>query len=63
MIYRHIIEAQRLIPEASEGARVFHEQNFLAKQWYIYCLMGYTSTMPHFFYEIHRIDYEEKIVQ
>jgi hypothetical protein len=33
MIHAHILEAEKLIPKASEGARIFHEHNYLRHEW------------------------------
>ena len=59
IIMRHINDAQRLLPEGTEGAKLFHEMNFTPAQWNIYTANGYSSTMPLFYYYFEKIDYVE----
>jgi hypothetical protein len=54
----HIIEAERLLPEATEGAKLFHEYNFTRHQWHIHSANGYPSTMPLFYFVFERVEYE-----
>ena len=35
IIVSHICEAHRLIPEPTEGAKLFHEYNFMPHKWTI----------------------------
>lgn len=60
MLYNHIQEAERLIPRASEGAKLFHEHNFSRHEWNVYSANGYPSTMPLFYFQFERVDYVEK---
>ena len=50
VIVSHICEAQRLIPEPTEGAKLFHEYNFMPHKWTIQTANGYSSTMPLFYF-------------
>jgi hypothetical protein len=60
IVVTHICEAQRLIPEATEGAKLFHEHNFLRHQWNIQTATGYSSTMPLFYFHFEKIEYDEE---
>ena len=55
----HIKEAQRLIPEPTECAKLFHEFNFVRHRWFVYTANGYSSTMPFFQYHLEKLEYEE----
>ena len=59
IIVMHIKEAQRLIPEPTECAKLFHEYNFIRHRWTVYTANGYSSTMPFFTYHLEKLDYEE----
>ena len=58
IIVSHICEAQRLIPEPTEGAKLFHEYNFMPHQWTIQTTSGYSSTMPLFYFYFEEVPYE-----
>ena len=60
VIVSHIDEAHRLIPEPTEGAKLFHEHNFVPHQWTIETANGYSSTMPLFHFYFEKIGYEEE---
>ena len=60
IIVSHICEAQRLIPEPTEGAKLFHEYNFMRHQWTVDTANGYSSTMPLFHFYFEKVPYTEK---
>lgn len=60
MIHHHIQEAERLIPRSSEGAKLFHEHNFVRHEWNVYSANGYPSTMPLFYFQFERVEYVEQ---
>jgi hypothetical protein len=54
----HIYDAQDQIKRPSQGAMLFHEHNFQAHEWSIYSMRGYSSTMPIFYFNFTKIDYQ-----
>lgn len=60
LIFRHIEEAERLIPNATEAALLFHEANFTQKEWTIYSAMGYNSTLPVFYFTFEPVPYRHR---
>jgi len=50
ILHAHIQEAERLIPKATEGAKLFHEYNFQRHEWNVQSANGYPSTMPLFYF-------------
>ena len=60
IIEGHISEAQRLIPEPTEGSKLFHEYNFMPHEWHIESTNGYSSTMPFFYFHFAKVPYEAR---
>lgn len=63
VIYRHILAAEHFIPKPTEGALLFHENNFILQEWAIQTTSGYSSTMPLFIYVYEKIEKEVKQVK
>jgi len=49
-----------LIPTPTEGAKLFHEYNFMRHQWTVDTANGYSSTAPLFHFYFEKVPYEEK---
>jgi len=57
IVHKHIETAERVIKVPTEGALLFHDQNFVRGEWKIQTTSGYSSTMPLFIYVLHEIEY------
>lgn len=56
----HISAAEHLIPKPTEGACLFHNQNFKPHKWQIQTVSGYSSTMPLFNFYFEKEQYAEQ---
>jgi hypothetical protein len=58
IIVKHIDAAEKFITIPTQGAMLFHEENFVRKEWYITTTSGFSSTMPMFLYNIEELEVE-----
>ena len=58
IIFKRISDAENLIPIPTEAALLFHEQNFTQKEWNIYSAMGYSSTLPLFYFALQDVAFK-----
>ena len=60
IIFKHIEAAEKFIIRPTEGALLFHEDNFVLHEWIITSTSGYSSTMPLFLYSLEEIHHDIK---
>ena len=60
VIHGHIRAAERLIPKATQAALLFHEEKFRPYKWRVHSNLGYSSTMPFFYYVHEPVPYKQR---
>ncbi len=58
IIFSHIQAAEKYIIEPTQGALLFHEKNFLGREWKVTTTSGFSSTMPLFIYMLEEIEFK-----
>jgi hypothetical protein len=62
IIFKHIEAAETYIEVPTQAALLFHETNFMRREWVVETTDGYSSTMPLFVYVLEKIDYRDKAI-
>ena len=60
VIHEHIKAAERLMPKPTQAALLFHELKFKPYEWCVHSNIGYSPTMPFFYYTHEPVKYRQK---